>query len=186
MEFRDIPPEVLVAAAGAALFFGLVQTLRLAWQRGRQRRRLDHVREQGAAGEARAEALLRELGYTILGRQVAGSYGVQIDGEPITVGLRADYVVAQGDRRYVAEVKTGRLAPRIDTPATRRQLLEYRVAFDVDGVLLVDADTRRVRSVVFPLPAGHTAREAPFARLVWFVVAVVLGGMAAMAARASW
>ena len=33
----------------------------------------------------------------------------------------------------VAEVKTGRLAPRIDTPATRRQLLEYRLAFDVDG-----------------------------------------------------
>ncbi len=101
--------------------------------------------------------LLRELGYTIVGRQVAVSYGVQIDGEPVSVGLRADYLVAHGPRRYVAEVKTGRLAPRIDTPATRRQLLEYRVAFDVDGVLLVDAESRRVRSVVFPLPAGAAA-----------------------------
>ncbi|AUX25799.1 hypothetical protein SOCEGT47_063510 [Sorangium cellulosum] len=183
MELRDLPPEVLLAAAGVALSFGLVQTLRLAWQRARQRRRLDRSRQQGAAGEARAEALLCELGYTILGRQVAVSYGVQIDGEPVTVGLRADYVVSQGDRRYVAEVKTGRLAPRIDTPATRRQLLEYRLAFDVDGVLLVDADTRRVRSVVFPLPAGHAAREAPLARLAWFVAAVVLGVMAAMAAQ---
>ncbi|WP_437673212.1 hypothetical protein [Sorangium sp. So ce131] len=184
MDFRDVPTEVVLAAAGAALFFGLVQTLRLAWQRARQRRRLDRFREQGAAGEARAEALLRELGYTILGRQVAVSYGVQVDGEPITVGLRADYLVAHGRRRYVAEVKTGRLAPRIDTPATRRQLLEYRLAFDVDGVLLVDAETRRVRSVVFPLPAGVSAGESPGVRLAWFVAAVVAGSLAAMAARA--
>ncbi|WP_437315265.1 hypothetical protein [Sorangium sp. So ce385] len=186
MEFRDIPPELLLAVAGAALFFGLVQTLRLAWRSARQRRRIERCREQGAAGEARAEALLRELGYTIVGRQVAVSYGVQIDGEPITVGLRADYLVAYGRRRYVAEVKTGRLAPRIDTPATRRQLLEYRLAFDVDGVLLVDAESRRVRSVVFPLPAGAAGREPPGARLAWFLAAVVAGLVAAMAARAAW
>ncbi|WP_437966016.1 PD-(D/E)XK nuclease family protein [Sorangium sp. So ce260] len=185
MDFRDIPPELLLAAAGAALFFGLVQTLRLAWRSARQRRRLERFREQGAAGEARAEVLLRELGYTIVGRQVAVSYGVQIDGEPITVGLRADYLVAHGKRRYVAEVKTGRLAPRIDTPATRRQLLEYRLAFDVDGVLLVDAESGRVRSVVFPLPGGAT-REPPGAHLAWFLAAVVAGLVAAMAARAAW
>ncbi|WP_437481037.1 hypothetical protein WME75_36775 [Sorangium sp. So ce1014] len=185
MDFRDIPPELLLAVAGAALFFGLVQTLRLAWRSARQRRRIERCREQGAAGEARAEALLRELGYTIVGRQVAVSYGVQIDGEPITVGLRADYLVAHGRSRYVAEVKTGRLAPRIDTPATRRQLLEYRLAFDVDGVLLVDADSRRVRSVVFPLPAGAGAREPPGARLAWFLAALVAALAAAMAARAA-
>ncbi|WP_437732165.1 hypothetical protein [Sorangium sp. So ce1335] len=185
MDFRDAPPELLLAVAGAALFFGVVQTLRLAWRSARQRRRIERIREQGAAGEARAEALLRELGYTILGRQVAVSYGVQIDGEPMTVGLRADYLVAYGRRRYVAEVKTGRLAPRIDTPATRRQLLEYRLAFDVDGVLLVDAEARRVRSVVFPLP-GAAAREPPGAQLAWFLAAVVAGLVAAMAARSAW
>lgn len=186
MDFRDIPPELLLAAAGAALSFGLVQTLRLAWRSARQRRRIERCREQGAAGEARAEVLLRELGYTIVGRQVAVSYGVQIDGEPITVGLRADYLVARGQRRYVAEVKTGRLAPRIDTPATRRQLLEYRLAFEVDGVLLVDAESRRVRSVVFPLPAGAATRDPPGARLAWLLAAIVAALLAATAARASW
>jgi hypothetical protein len=180
---RDIPLEVVLAAAGAALLFALVQTLRLYWQRSRQRRRLARWRAQGAAGEARAEALLRELGYTILGRQVSVSYGVWVDGEPLAVDLRADYLVGLHDRRYVAEVKTGRLAPRVDTPATRRQLLEYRLAFDVDGVLLVDADTRRVCSIEFPLPAGSAP---PGARLAWLVAGAAAGAMAAIAARAAW
>jgi hypothetical protein len=186
VDFRDMPPELLLAVAGAALSFGLVQTLRLAWRSARQRRRLSRCRELGAAGEARAEALLRDLGYTIVGRQVAVSYGVQIDGEPVSVGLRADYLVAHGPRRYVAEVKAGQLAPRIDTPATRRQLLEYRIAFDVDGVLLVDAESRRVRSVVFPLPAGAEAAPSGSARLAWLLAGVVGGFVAALAARSAW
>ena len=55
--------------------------------------------------------------------------------------LRADLLVTRNGRRYVAEVKTGRTAPRLDCAATRRQLLEYRIAFGVDGVLLVDAES---------------------------------------------
>jgi hypothetical protein len=50
----------------------------------------------------------------------------------------------------VVEVKTGALAPKIETSATRRQMLEYRVAFDVDGVLLVDAESGTVHEVTFP------------------------------------
>jgi hypothetical protein len=52
----------------------------------------------------------------------------------------------------VAEVKTGQDAPEIAAPATRRQLLEYRCAFGVDGVLLVDAEARKVHAVDFALP----------------------------------
>lgn len=184
MELREIPPEALFFVAGAALLVSLVQTLRLAWRRASERRRLARCREQGAAGEARAEALLRELGYTILGRQVAIAYELWIDGEPMSIDLRADYLVSADGRRYVAEVKTGRLAPRIDTPATRRQLLEYRLAFAVDGVLLVDADTRRVRSVEFPLPSEGSPRPALSARLVWLLAGAAVGLIAALAARA--
>jgi hypothetical protein len=38
--------------------------------------------------------------------------------------------------------QVGKVAPRLQTPVTRRQLLEYRVAFDIDEVLLVDAKTK--------------------------------------------
>jgi hypothetical protein len=62
----------------------------------------------------------------------------------------------------VAEVKTGEVAPRLSTAATRRQLLEYRVAFDVDGVLLVCPERGTIQRVDFllptkNLPAGITA-----------------------------
>ncbi len=104
---------------------------------------------RAASGEVNAARWLAELGYEILGAQIVAQYVVWVDREPFTVGLRADYLVQKKGARYVAEVKTGKLAPRIDTPATRRQLLEYRVAFDVDGVLLVDAEAGRVRAITF-------------------------------------
>jgi hypothetical protein len=106
--------------------------------------------ERAVLGEEQAAALLEELGYTILGAQVVVEHAVQVDDRLVAVALRADYLVARGGERYVVEVKTGVLAPRIETSATRRQLLEYRIAFDVDGVLLVDAEARRVHAIRFP------------------------------------
>ncbi len=152
MDLRHVPPELILAVAGGLAVLALVQTLRLAFRSWLKRYRLASARERGALGEVRAEAILRRLGYTIVGRQVGVTYGLGVDGERVPVDLRADYVVAEGGRRYVAEVKTGVFAPRIETAATRRQLLEYRIAFDVDGVLLVDADAERVRLIEFPLP----------------------------------
>ncbi len=185
MDPRRLPPDLLLAAAGLAALWALVQTLRLTLRGFLQRRRLTRSRERGAAGEVRAEVLLRRLGFTILGRQVGVTYGLGVDGVEVPVDLRADYVVAEGGRRYVAEVKTGAFAPRIETPATRRQLLEYRIAFDVDGVLLVDAEAERVRRVEFPLPGARRGRgRGGTGRLAWLVVGVAAGVLATAAARA--
>ncbi len=179
MDLRAIRPELLAAAALAALLVALVQTLRLAVARWLPARRLRVARERGAEGEVRAEALLRRLGYAIVARQAALTYGVSVDGQPRSIDLRADFLVERDRRLFVAEVKTGRLAPRLETSSTRRQLLEYRVAFDAAGVLLVDVDAGRVHAVEFPLPA---ARRPPGARLVWVLVGVAIG-LAAAALR---
>ena len=180
MDLRAIRPEIFATAVVAALLVALVQTLRLAIARWLPARRLRLARERGAEGEVRAEALLRRLGYAIVARQAALSYGVSIDGEPRSIDLRADFLVERDRRLFVAEVKTGRLAPRLETSATRRQLLEYRVAFDTAGVLLVDVDAGRVHAVEFPLPA---ARKAPGARLVWVLAGVAIGLLAAALRR---
>jgi hypothetical protein len=180
VDLRALPPDLLLAAGAAAALVALVQTLRLFFRRWARRRRLALARAQGAAGEVRAEEILLRLGYRILGRQVCVTYGVGVDGREIAVDLRADYVVSRDLRRYVAEVKTGRLAPRIDTPATRRQLLEYRLAFDVDGVLLVDADAERVHRVVFPLPGRERSQGS---RITWLLLGLAAGAIAATAAR---
>jgi hypothetical protein len=178
---RRIPPDLLLAAAGVAALLALVQTLRLALRTWIRRRRLATARARGAMGEVRAEALLRRMGFTILGRQVGVTYGLGVDGDEVDVDLRADYLVAAGGRRYVAEVKTGTFAPRIETAATRRQLLEYRIAFEVDGVLLVDAEAARVRRVEFPLPAGR--RRARDGRLRWLIAGVAVGILLVTAAQ---
>jgi hypothetical protein len=179
VDLRRIPPELLLAVAGAVALLALVQTLRLALRTWLPRRRLALARARGALGEVRAEALLRRLGFTILGRQVGVRYGLGVDGVRVPIDLRADYVVGARGRRYVAEVKTGTFAPRIETAATRRQLLEYRVAFDVDGVLLVDADLEQVRRIEFPLP-GHAPRSG---RLIWLVAGIAAGALAMLAMR---
>jgi hypothetical protein len=169
-----VPPELLAAAIVVALLLVVVQTARLALTRSLPRRRLQAARVAGADGEARAEPLLRSMGYAVVARQAPVTYDLTIDGEPCAVALRADFLVERGGRRFVAEVKTGRLAPRLETPATRRQLLEYRVAFDVDGVLLVDVDAGRVHALEFPGGPARAA-ESGVAWLAWLLLGCALG-----------
>ena len=102
-------------------------------------------------GEAEAERLLARLGFAILARQVGLAWAIACDGEEHPVDLRADLLVERDGQRYIAEVKTGVSAPLLTNAATRRQLLEYCVAYQVDSVLLVDIEADCVREVSFPL-----------------------------------
>ena len=140
------PSALWIALAAVASLVALVQTARIAWGRISRRWTVQARARRAVDGELRAEPMLRQAGYEEIDRQVRGGWTVYSDGEPLAIGLRADLLVMRrrDARRYVAEVKTGRLAPRLDHAATRRQLLEYRMAFGVDGVLLVDAEAGRV------------------------------------------
>ncbi|MBX3226207.1 MAG: hypothetical protein KIT84_28460 [Labilithrix sp.] len=143
MTLDDVPREALVALAAVAIACALLLWVR-GWLRGlAMRRRFD----RGAEGEREAARLLEAAGFTIEGRQVAGGYTLAVDGAPVTIAVRADYLVSKAGARFVAEVKTGAVATRIETAATRRQLLEYQHAFEVAGVLLVDADAARVHRI---------------------------------------
>jgi len=167
---------VVVALLGLGI---VVQTVRLARRTSLPARRLAGARVRGAEGERRARPLLEDLGFAIVGQQVSGRYELLVDGERVAFDLRADFVVTQGSRRYVAEVKTGAFAPRLETAATRRQLLEYGVAFDVDGVLLVDADACAIRLVEL-LPRTRPA-ESKIPSLVWLAAAVACGALVSAA-----
>ncbi len=177
MTFSAIPPEVLALVAALAMLAVLVQvvsTKLAAW--GRSRRARARAARAGE-GERDAAGWLEEAGFEVEAAQATGSYHVEVDGEAVAVPLRADYVVRRDGRRWVAEVKTGGVAPRIGTAATRRQLLEYLVAFEVDGVLLVDAERGTVHDVRFP------SREAapiatPARGLVWVFAALAAGALA--------
>jgi Holliday junction resolvase-like predicted endonuclease len=126
----------------------------VAWLRAAGRVRRGNLARQrvASAGEVEAEQVLARAGFTIVDRQVTGRWCLWIDGEPHEVSSRADLLVHRHGRRFVAEVKTGEHAPDPRHPATRRQLLEYHLAFPVHGVLLVDMEARRIHRVDFPGP----------------------------------
>ncbi|MFT4624125.1 MAG: hypothetical protein ACI8PZ_002784 [Myxococcota bacterium] len=139
-----------------ALVAVLLFAITLAWRRASTRTGRNNRRRQRVAqrGEVLAESLLAAAGFRVEDRQVTARWSMHIDGEPHEVHCRADLIVTRRRRRYVAEVKTGERAPDPTLPATRRQLLEYRLAFDVDGLLLVDVPGREVIEVEFPYPSS--------------------------------
>jgi hypothetical protein len=141
---------VALAGALAALVLSrLARSWRGSW---RARRRANRA----VAGEGDAAALLRRAGFTIVATQARTSWAPLVDGEPHETELRADYLVEADGELLVAEVKTGDEAPRLATAATRRQLLEYHVAFAADGVLLVCPERGAIHRVEFPLAARAT------------------------------
>jgi hypothetical protein len=137
----------IVALAGALLALVLARIVR-GWRGSRRARRRA---ARAGAGEADAVALLRRAGFRIVARQARTRWVPTIDGEPFETELRADYLVEARGERLVAEVKTGEEAPSLSTAATRRQLLEYHVAFAVDGVLLVCPERGAIHRIEFPL-----------------------------------
>ena len=136
---------IAVAAAVLALYFAH------AWRKWRGSVRARVRAERAGAGEEHAAKLLVAAGYRVVGRQVRCAWAPLVDGEPCELELRADYLVEKDGEQLVAEVKTGEEAPSVTTAATRRQLLEYHVAFAVDGVLLVCPERGAIHRVTFPL-----------------------------------
>lgn len=146
--FAEIPlsPTILVLLVALLLVVVL-------WRREAGRAAREGRRRQGRARRAEqdAERLLRKAGYEVLERQVETRWPMEVDGEERQALMRADLLVRRRRRRYVAEVKSGGQVTRPDHPQTRRQLLEYQLAYDVDGVLLVDMEQGRVIEVAFPV-----------------------------------
>lgn len=180
-DWKDIP--ILWALLAASLILGTLwasarlRSARHSWRiRARRRRAL--------RGEQDAEALLERLGYQILERQVEQSWTLEVNGEPVPIAVRADLLVRQGPRTWIAEVKTGQKAPLITNASTRRQLLEYRLAYQgTDGVLLVDAERGLVQEVRFPL-AASAPRQGSSPSLGRDLALLLLG--AGLGAAALW
>lgn len=148
-------------------------TWRIAVYRAtRGRRRALDAAAHGRAMEAQAPALLERRGFAILEQHPQRRYPFTVDGTEHEAFLRADLLVERDGRRFVVEIKTGRAA-KPTLRDTRRQLLEYALHYEVDAVLLLDADQDALTEVAFALalapdpgtpedlePSGEAAPEA--------------------------
>jgi hypothetical protein len=144
-----MPASVLMPLVLALLLAVVVLGLAWWWERTRSSRASRARWRVASAGETKARKILEEEGYTLVDQQLVVDWTLWVDGEPVEVRSRADGVVERDGLRFVAEVKTGQLAPNPRNPATRRQLLEYLHVFEVDGVLLVDMVEERIFEVRF-------------------------------------
>jgi hypothetical protein len=158
-------PRELAIIAFAVVVIVLVARawFRLWWDKRRTARATRQRFKRGEEGELLAEQLLREAGFSIVERQIQGVWELIVDGEPQTVRVYADFLVEDDTGRYIAEAKTGEVAANIGRAATRRQLLEYRHVFDVDGICLVDVENDSIHWVDFSsgvTPTGGSGSAA--------------------------
>ncbi len=116
-------------------------------------------------GEHKAIHLLESNGYTVTGAQERKTITTWINGKPYENHVRADYLVKKRGKTFVAEVKTGKNAPKPTLADTRRQLMEYYLAYGTDGILLIDMERRKINEVVFAV-SGREGKT----RFVFLVV----------------
>lgn len=97
-------------------------------------------------------ALLERRGFEVLDLEVVGESTLEIDGELVGFPLRVDALVRKGRRRYVAEFKGTGAAASLRNRGTRRQVIEYALAFGdrCEAVLLVDAQAGTVVEIRLP------------------------------------
>ena len=143
---------LVVGIVLAAMLVAIGGLLQRWW--GRRSDRLTRVRRARAAqlAERDARGLLRAAGYRVEAEQVRRCWRYEQDGVPVEAELRADFLVTREGIRYVADAKTGRDAS-LKRISTRRQLLEYQLAFRVPAVLLVDMEAERIHVVRFAAEA---------------------------------
>ncbi|MBK7535861.1 MAG: hypothetical protein IPI49_10945 [Myxococcales bacterium] len=171
-------PAHLAVAVGIAVLVvaGVAFAGALRWQRWRTSVQSGRRARRGHAGQLKAHRLLEQSGFAVVDASPRVSWTTLQDGEPCVVELRADYLVSRRGQLFVAEVKTGEAADTLTNSATRRQLLEYQLAFGVTGVLLVCPERRAIHRIEF----AALARPRPARWDLALVALVALGAGAAL------
>ena len=175
--------SILFALGSIALcFFGayLYQKLTNLLLRRKLKKRFDHARH----GEKSAHQILKEQGYDLEESQKGAKLPMWVNGKQFLYLVRPDAFAIKEGKRYLVEIKTGKVATDPKHSATRRQLLEYYHGFDVEGVLLVDAEVQRVHDICFKQKSAsadepiilkiHSKRMFLFAFLLGALVVIVI------------
>ncbi|HAR61889.1 MAG: hypothetical protein DKM50_08030 [Candidatus Margulisiibacteriota bacterium] len=97
--------------------------------------------------------LLQDKGFEVVEYQSAKNISIHVNNTEHSYRICADFLVQKDEYRFVAEIKNGLQNADISNIQTRRQLLEYYLAYDVDGILLVDMLNRNISLIQFDFDA---------------------------------
>lgn len=132
---------VLAGMAAGGIGYRFLSTIYRNWRMNRRFKR-------GEAAERKAVKLLRRQGYRILAAQLEETITIYVDGVPQKSKVRADFFVRKGRKTYIVEVKSGQQGT-VRLPNVRRQLLEYKLVYQPDGVLLLDMEHHTLQEIQF-------------------------------------
>ncbi|MFZ5943406.1 MAG: hypothetical protein ACOYVD_04810 [Bacillota bacterium] len=123
--------------------------------------------------EKDAISFLLKQGYDIIDVQQKQPLEIFIDGKSYQTHVQVDFIVKKNGKRYVVEVKTGQKT-RATTALVRRQLLEYYLVFNPDGILLLDMDKGTLKRIEFSWGRPQFA----FKRLIMLcIIGLVIGAL---------
>lgn len=145
--------ERLIAYVVIALLFALTICaiyLGIGFEKKKRKRQAKNRAKTAGAAEDAAITFLERCGFKLEDVQARTTWPVHVDGERVDVEIIADLIVSKKRRRYIAEVKSTTRVARIQFGPTRRQLLEYRLAFGIDSILLVDMEKLEISEIEFP------------------------------------
>ena len=105
-------------------------------------------KRKGKKGEKKAIKLLKKNGYKIESFQTTAKGKLLQNNEVVNFFIRADLIVSKNNKKYIAEVKSGKAAS-IEEINTRRQLLEYSSVFNNKNLILIDTKKNKIKKIEF-------------------------------------
>ncbi len=120
--------------------------------------------------ERRAEKWLKKNGFQIVEKQQGRPLVIHEGKNTHRYLIRTDFLVKKGRRRYIVEVKSGQKNNSVANRDTRRQLLEYFLAYKGYGIILFDMENKKFSEIKFSLPDLHS-------RLIENVIYFLLGSL---------
>ncbi|UAM99113.1 hypothetical protein K8354_04620 [Polaribacter litorisediminis] len=136
---------IFILIIGILLFF--IVKFKLS-ERSKKRARKKRF-ERGLKLETAAEDFLRKKGFNILSSQEIYFHNYLVNGHKKQNKLIVDYITEKSGKKYIIEVKSGKKAISLDDKNSRRQLLEYDLVIENDGVILLDMENENLQFVNF-------------------------------------
>lgn len=123
------------------------------WNKERVKKKQQKKRfKRGLKLEQKAAKYLMAKGFSIIGDQLEYEHNYYVNKEEFTSKINIDYLVERQGEVFVVEVKSGKSAISIKNRGTRRQLLEYAVAIECDGLYLLDMENKDLKLIEFTFP----------------------------------
>jgi hypothetical protein len=129
------------------LLLGVIGLSAIIWRLRGRRSRI--VGRKPGQSNTRAILILEEAGYQILKIKPAVLVRMTIDGKLHTFELKGDYLVSQGGRRYLVQMRKDGKPLHLQSKMWRNSLLRDVQAFGTAGIIMLDTEKETLHDVRF-------------------------------------